>query len=59
VLEALLDGLSPSAVARAKYVAVSTVRTQISQLRLKTGARSIRQLLDRVAGLPPMMGVVQ
>ena len=59
VLEALLGGLSPSAVARAKQVAVSTVRTQISQLRLKTGARSIRQLLDRVAGLPPMMVVVQ
>ncbi len=58
VLEALLEGLSPSAVARAKYVALSTVRTQISQLRLKTGARSIRQLLDRVAGLPPMLGVV-
>lgn len=59
VLEALLDGLTPSDVARAKRVAVSTVRTQIGQLRLKTGSRSIRQLLDRVGGLPPMMVVVQ
>jgi DNA-binding CsgD family transcriptional regulator len=59
VLEALIDGLTPSGVARSKRVAVSTVRTQIGQLRLKTGSRSIRHLLDRVAGLPPMMSVVQ
>jgi DNA-binding CsgD family transcriptional regulator len=59
VLEALLDGLTPSDVARAKRVAVSTVRTQIGQLRVKTGSRSIRQLLDRVGGLPPMMVAVQ
>ena len=59
VLEALLDGLSPVDIAGAKRVALSTVRTQIGQLRLKTGARSIRQLLDRVGGLPPMMVVVQ
>jgi DNA-binding NarL/FixJ family response regulator len=59
VLEALLDGLSPVDIASAKRVALSTVRTQIGQLRLKTGARSIRQLLDRVGGLPPMMVVVQ
>jgi DNA-binding CsgD family transcriptional regulator len=59
VLEALIDGLTPSGVARSKCVAVSTVRTQIGQLRLKTGSRSIRHLLDRVAGLPPMMAVVQ
>jgi DNA-binding CsgD family transcriptional regulator len=59
VLEALMDGQTPSDVARAKQVAVSTVRTQIGQLRLKTGTRSIRQLLDLVGGLPPMMVVVQ
>jgi DNA-binding CsgD family transcriptional regulator len=59
VLEALIDGLTPSGVARSKRVALSTVRTQIGQLRLKTGSGSIRQLLDRVAGLPPMMVVVQ
>jgi DNA-binding CsgD family transcriptional regulator len=59
VLEALMDGQTPNDVARSKQVAVSTVRTQIGQLRLKTGSRSIRQLLDRVGGLPPMMVVVQ
>ena len=59
VLEALLAGDPPADIARAKGVALSTVRTQIGQLRLKTGAHSIRQLLDRVASLPPMMAVVQ
>jgi DNA-binding CsgD family transcriptional regulator len=59
VLEALLSGERPADIARAKGVALSTVRTQIGQLRLKTGAHSIRQLLDRVASLPPMMAVVQ
>jgi DNA-binding CsgD family transcriptional regulator len=59
VLEALLDGRTPGDIARDKQVAVSTVRTQIGQLRVKTGQRSIRKLLDRVGGLPPMMVVVQ
>jgi DNA-binding CsgD family transcriptional regulator len=59
VLEALLAGQPPSAIARTKQVALSTVRTQIGQLRLKTGAHSIRDLLDRVGALPPMMAVVQ
>ncbi len=59
VLEALLAGEQPSAIARAKGVALSTVRTQIGQLRLKTGAHSIRQLLERMEALPPMMAVVQ
>jgi DNA-binding CsgD family transcriptional regulator len=59
VLEALAAGASPAEIAREKGVAMSTVRTQICQLRLKTGCRSIRQLVQRVLGLPPMVGVVQ
>jgi DNA-binding CsgD family transcriptional regulator len=59
VLQALLEGRMPSEIARAKGVQLSTVRTQIGQLRVKTGARSIRDLLDRVATLPPMMAVLQ
>ena len=59
VLEGLLAGEQPVAIARAKGVALSTVRTQIGQLRLKTGAHSIRELLDFVGALPPMMAVVQ
>ena len=59
VLEALLAGRRPGDIAQAKGVKLSTVRTQIGQLRLKCGAHSIRELLDRVAALPPMMAVVQ
>ncbi len=58
VLEALLAGQTPGSIARCKGVALCTVRTQVGQLRFKTGAHSIRQLLDRVGALPPMMGVV-
>ena len=59
VLQALVAGESVAAIAAAKGVALSTVRTQIGQLRHKAGAHSIRQLLDRVGALPPMMAVVQ
>jgi DNA-binding CsgD family transcriptional regulator len=59
VLEALAAGDSPADIARDKGVALCTVRTQICQLRLKTGCHSIRQLVQRVLGLPPMVGVVQ
>ena len=58
VLEALISGQTPNSIARSKGVALSTVRTQVSQLRVKAGAHSIRELLDRVGALPPMMGVV-
>ena len=59
VLEALLAGQTPEAIAQNKQVQLCTVRTQIGQLRLKTGSHTIRELLDRVAALPPMMVVVQ
>ena len=59
VLEALLTGEPPAAIASAKGVALSTVRTQIGRLRQKTGAHSIRELLERMAALPPMMAVLQ
>lgn len=59
VLEALLAGQAPEAIAQSKKVQLCTVRTQIGQLRLKTASHTIRELLDRVAALPPMMVVVQ
>jgi len=59
VLQALIEGHTPIDIARAKGVQLSTVRTQIGQLRVKTGARSIRELIDRTAALPPMMAVLQ
>lgn len=59
VLEALLSGRRPGDIAREKGVQLSTVRTQIGQLRQKCGARTIRELLDRVAALPPMLALLE
>jgi DNA-binding CsgD family transcriptional regulator len=56
VLAALCGGLRPAEVASAHGVALSTVRSQIGSIRLKTGAASIRDLLAQVARLPPLMG---
>ncbi|CAD5373273.1 hypothetical protein RA210_U30185 [Rubrivivax sp. A210] len=59
VLEGLLEGQRPTDIALAKGVQLSTIRTQIGQLRQKCGAHSIRELLARVAALPPMLALVQ
>ena len=40
-------------------VAVSTVRTQIGSIRIKTGASSIRELVRQVAVLPPLVGALR
>jgi DNA-binding CsgD family transcriptional regulator len=56
VLAALCAGSRPVEIAGDHGVALSTVRSQISSIRLKTGAASIRALLAQVAVLPPMMG---
>lgn len=54
VLQALCDGLDPMEIAQHNGVAVCTIRSQIGSLRAKTGAASIRELLSRVAALPPL-----
>jgi DNA-binding CsgD family transcriptional regulator len=54
VLQALCAGLDPMEIARHNGVAVCTVRSQIGSVRAKTGAASIRELLCRIAALPPM-----
>ena len=59
VLVALCEGTSPGAVAAQVGVAISTVRTQIGNIRQKTGAESIRDLVRQVAVLPPLMGVLR
>lgn len=55
VLEALCGGLEPREVAARHGVGLATVRTQIGAIRAKTGAPSIRDLVRRVAVLPPMV----
>lgn len=54
VLRALCSGLGPKQVANEFDVAVSTVRTQISSIRHKTRTTSIRDLIGRIATLPPI-----
>ena len=55
VLRGLAGGLRPAQIARAAGVAMSTVRTQITSIRLKTGARSIGELVRLVTVLPPIV----
>lgn len=58
VLVALCDGLPPALAAEQLGVAVSTVRSQIGSIRIKTGAESIRALVRQVAVLPPVKGAL-
>ncbi len=55
VLQAVCDGHTAEQMAQAHGVAVSTVRTQVQQIRHKTGNASLRDLVRRVASLPPVV----
>ena len=55
VLSALCRGTQPGQIASDAGVAVSTVRTQVSSIRQKTGAGSIGELVRQVAVLPPIV----
>jgi DNA-binding NarL/FixJ family response regulator len=55
VLIALCRGLSIPDIAREHGVAESTVRSQIKALREKTGCSSIRNMMQRVHSLPPVV----
>lgn len=59
VLAALGRGVAPAEIAREQGVKISTVRTQISAIRQKTGASTITALVRLVAGLPPMVGALR
>lgn len=59
VLAALCGGTAPADIARQLRVAISTIRTQISNIRAKAGAESIRSLLQQLALLPPLMSILQ
>ncbi|HNU11655.1 MAG TPA: helix-turn-helix transcriptional regulator [Rubrivivax sp.] len=59
VLEALCQGLDPREIAEQGGVGLATVRTQIGAIRSKTGADSIRDLVQRVAVLPPMLSTLR
>ncbi|MBQ0960290.1 helix-turn-helix transcriptional regulator [Ideonella sp. 4Y11] len=59
VLRALCDGLTPNEIAERHQVKIATVRTQIACIRAKTDTPGIRELVQAVAVLPPMMGVLR
>lgn len=55
VLQALCKGMGPGEIANEHAVAISTVRTQLAAIRSKTGTTSLRDLVNEVACLPPLM----
>ena len=59
VLMLLYQGVPPGEAAAELGVGIATVRTQIGSIRMKTGAESIRALVQQVAVLPPLMGVLR
>lgn len=59
VLCGLCEGVAPIELARRHGVALSTVRTQISCIRGKTGSLSIDDLVRAVAKLPPLLNVLR
>ncbi|UUX95777.1 helix-turn-helix transcriptional regulator [Aquabacterium sp. J223] len=59
VLTMLCSGLSPHDIAKQNGVAVSTIRTQVASIRTKTATRSMRDLVAKVAALPPMVGLTR
>lgn len=59
ILVALCKGDGPAEIAKEVGVAISTVRTQIGSIRTKTGAESIRALLQQISLLPPLRGVLR
>jgi len=59
VLIALCEGVPPAIAAAQHGVAISTVRSQIGSIRAKTGATSIRDLIHKVASLPPLVSALR
>jgi DNA-binding CsgD family transcriptional regulator len=59
VIKGLCADLTPQQIAQRQGVGLSTVRTQIGSIRLKTGAGSIRALLRQIALLPPLVSALQ
>jgi len=59
VLGALVEGLEVEEIAAQRAIAPSTVRGHVKQLRIKTQSNSMRELLNRVAVLPPVVSSVR
>ena len=59
VLQALCNGAKPKEIASQCDVAISTVRSHICSIRVKTQTANIRELVDRVSMLPPITPAVK
>ena len=59
VLERLCTGLHPRQIGAEQSVGLSTIRTHIRAIRSKTGSDSIRAVVELIAKLPPMVGLVR
>lgn len=59
VLGALSEGFEPRQIAQMNGVSLTTIRTQIHSVRGKTGVRCIRELMLRVAMLPPLVNALR
>lgn len=58
VLSSLLAGVRIGAMAAARGVKLSTVRTQVAALRAKLGVQRVDDITRLVAELPPMLGAL-
>jgi len=54
VLARVCKGLRPAQIAAVHGVRISTIRTQLRSIRMKTGCQTIRELVQKVSVLPPM-----
>ena len=59
VLEALVEGRDPRDIASDFDVGLATVRTQLGSIRAKVGVASLRELLQLLATLPPMLSALR
>lgn len=59
VVHCLCNGAAPAEVAARNGVKLSTVRTQIGNIRSKTGTRTVTELVRAIAVLPPLMGALR
>lgn len=59
VLKGLCADLTPQEIAARQGVGLATIRTQIGSIRTKTGANSIRAVVQQVALLPPLVSALQ
>lgn len=59
IVRGLCNGDTPADLAARAGVKISTVRTQISSIRSKTGTRTVTDLVRSIANLPPLIGALR